>query len=131
MATAKGHGNFSITIRGHENLARTLRRAGADIGQMRAANDQAGGAIVKHARILCPVKTGRLQGSIRSKPLRGGVTVVASEGLVYGPVQHWGWPAHNIRATLFLTKGFVQARSEVNRAYQEETRKAMAQVKGV
>src|SRR6478752_2375074 len=100
MAQVKGGIDFKMTIKGQEQLARTLRRAGADLSDLSAAGTKVGARIVAKAQAYCPVRTGALRGSIRVQSVRGGVTVAASQGLVYGPVQHWGWPAHNIRATL-------------------------------
>jgi len=114
---------FSIQIRGFEAINRKLRRLGQELEDTRVANAKSGEVIVRRARVHCPVKTGRLQGSIRVKSIRGGCTVVASEGIIYGPVQHWGWPAHNIRATLFMSKGFAEARPECLAIYDTEIAK--------
>ncbi len=130
MATVKGFGNFSFRIKGNEQIARSLRRAGAELSDLHVAGAQAGAVIVARARVYCPVKTGRLQGSIRVRDPRNGCSVEASRGLIYGPVQHWGWPAHNIRATLFLTRAFTETRAEQLRFYEEDVRRAMRQVTG-
>jgi hypothetical protein len=97
---------------------------------MDAIGRTAGTIVVNRARIHCPVDTGALQASIRVRGRRNGVEVVASENLVYGPVQHWGWPAHNIRATLFMVRGFQEAEPEVIDLYEGEIQKIMNQVRG-
>jgi len=125
MAEAK------VVTRGNHVLAASLRKLGRDLAEPTVANKQAGAIIVRHARVFCPVRTGRLQGSIHVKDTRGkGVTVVASEGLVYGPVQHWGWSAHNIRATLFMTRGLEAAAPECIRMYQAQVQRDVSEVHG-
>jgi hypothetical protein len=123
-------GGLQITVRGATQLASTLRAAGQNLQRMDSANLRAGQAVVSRAKVLCPVKTGRLQGSIRVANSRGGFEVVASENLPYGRVQHWGWPAHHIRATLFLTRGLEQAQPEVLQIYQAEVANVMQGVRG-
>lgn len=130
MAGAKGFSNFAIRIKGNEQLARSLRRAGAEFEDLHVAGQKAGNVIVDRARIYCPVKTGRLRGTIKVWSVRGGCTVEASRGLVYGPVQHWGWPAHNIRATLFLTRAFAETRPQQIRFYNDDVRATLSRVKG-
>lgn len=125
MAVAK------VVTRGNHALAASLRRLGRNLESPTVANRQAGQIIVRHARVFCPVKTGRLQGSIHIKDTRGkGVTVVASEGIVYGPVQHWGWPAHHIRATLFMTRGLEAAGPECIRMYTQQVQRDVSEVHG-
>lgn len=97
---------------------------------MTAANQRAGNVVATRAKVYCPVRTGRLQGSIHPVPSVSGFEVVASEGIIYGPVQHYGWPAHNIRATLFMTKGLESSRSDVMQIYQTEVANVMRGVRG-
>jgi len=130
VAGAKGFSNFSIRVKGAEQLARSLRRSGQELSDLRASGARAGELLVQRARVYCPVKTGRLQGSIHVFSVRGGVTIQASKGIVYGPVQHWGWPAHNIRATLFMTKALAETRSQVVRIYEEGVQDTMDKVTG-
>ena len=121
---------FTIRVRGAENLARTLRAAGQNVNRMDAIGRTAGTIVVNRARVHCPVDTGALQGSIRVRGRRNGVEVVASENLAYGNAQHWGYPPHNIRATLFMVRGMQEAEPEVVRLYEGEIQKIMSQVRG-
>lgn len=124
-------GVATVTVRNAHVLAGSLRQMGRDLADPREANRRAGQLIVAASRKYAPVRTGRLRGSIHVKDTRGrGVTVVAGEGLAYGVVQHFGWPAHNIRATLFLTKGMAEASPECVRTYQQAVADAAGKVHG-
>ena len=59
-----------------------------------------------------PHKTGRLAGSIRAG--RGKTKAVVTAGrksIPYAGVQHYGWPAHHIKSSMFLVKA-LEARNE-------------------
>jgi len=120
----------TIRVRGADNLARTLRAAGQNVNRMDAIGRTAGTLVVNRARVYCPVKTGALQASIRVRARRNGCEVVASESLAYGPAQHWGYPPHNIRATLFMVRGFEEAEPGVIQLYEGEIQKIMNTVRG-
>ncbi len=123
-------GGASVTVKGGEQLAATLRKAGANIGQMTAASHKAALVVVSRAQSLCPVDTGRLRASIRSVHRLNAFEVVASESLPYGAVQEFGWPAHNIRARYYMTGAARDTQPEVIRIYSEETAKVISEVHG-
>lgn len=120
----------TIRVRGARELAGTLRAAGQSMNRLDAIGKTAGTLVVNRARVYCPVATGRLQASIRVRARRNGCEVVASENLAYGPAQHWGYPPHNIRATLFMVRGFQDAEPGVIQLYEGEIQKIMNTVRG-
>ena len=123
-------GGATVTVKGGEQLAASLRKAGANIGRMTAASHKAAEVVVNRARVLCPVDTGRLRGSIRAVHRLNAFEVVASESLPYGAVQEFGWPAHNIRPRYYMTGAARDTEPEVILIYSEETAKVISQVRG-
>ena len=75
-----------------------------------------GSLVVKTAKPLTPHKTGRLAGSIRAG--RGKTKAVVTAGrksIPYAGVQHYGWPAHHIKSTMFLVKALEAKNEEIIR----------------
>lgn len=120
----------AVTVKGGEQLAASLRKAGANIGRMTATSHKAATVVANRARVLCPVDTGALRGSIRSVHRLNAFEVVASENLPYGAVQEFGWPAHNIRARYYMTGAARDTQPEVIRIYSEEIAKVIGEVHG-
>jgi len=91
-----------IRVRGARNLRRTLRRAGDDLGNLRALHSQVAGVVAREARP--PRRTGALGGSVRPAGTKTAAIVRAGFASVpyAGPI-HWGWPARNITAQPFLS----------------------------
>jgi len=94
---------------------------------MQPVHARVGQVVVEKSRIYCPVRTGVLRASIKAEPRRTGVKIKAGgPGIPYAGVQHFGWPAHGIRATMFLTRGVKDSRPQWMTVYRE----AIAQIVG-
>lgn len=105
-------GGAVMRIQGMNKAMRALNRAGAETSDMKELMHSLGELVVKTAKPLTPHKTGRLAGSIRAG--RGKTKAVVSAGrksIPYAGVQHYGWPAHHIKSTMFLVKA-LEARNE-------------------
>jgi hypothetical protein len=120
----------SVKVTGANEFEARMRRAAVQMSDMRAPGMRAAQKVVARARVLCPVKTGRLQASIHPEVDRQRAQVIAGQGLAYAKVQHWGWPAHNIRATLFLTNALVQTQPQWIVDYQQAIDAIVARVEG-
>ena len=80
---------------------------------------------------MAPKVSGALAGSIRASRLAGGISVKAgSAGIPYANPIHWGWPARNIEASLFLTNAASQSEPEWTAFYEQELDKIIDRVKG-
>lgn len=109
-------GGAVMRIEGFNKTVRALDRAGAETQDMKDLMHSLGSLVVKTARPLTPHKTGRLAGSIRSG--RGKTKAVVTAGrksIPYAGVQHYGWPAHHIKATMFLVKALEIKNEEIVR----------------
>jgi hypothetical protein len=87
-----------VQVKGGARLRSTLRKAGADLGDLKDANQKVGQFIAQESTPIAPRgKTGRLAGSVRSARQVGRARVLAGNAAVpYAGVIHFGWPAHNI-----------------------------------
>jgi hypothetical protein len=112
--------DVTVTVKGGDRVAAALRSIADGLANMGPANTRVGQVITAQARTYCPVRTGRLQGSIHPVADPQRARVIAGEGLAYANVQHYGWPAHHIRATLFLTRGLADSQPQWMGVYQAE-----------
>jgi hypothetical protein len=116
------------TITGNKELAAGLRQAAQQMRDLRVPNSAAAARIAIRARTLCPVKTGRLQASIQLEVDPTTARVVAGQGIPYANAQHWGYPPHNIPATLFLTRALTETQPQWTVDYQQAIDAIVARV---
>ena len=82
----------SIKVEGLQETIKNLQALGADKTQIQDANYQAALTLIRRAKPLVPVRTGRLLASL--KPGRTTMYAVARAGLASVPYAnpiHWGW----------------------------------------
>lgn len=106
----------TMRIQGADRAMRALARAGAETQDMKDLMHSLGSLVVKTAKPLTPHRTGRLAGSIRAG--RGKTKAVVTAGrksIPYAGVQHYGWPAHHIKGTMFLVKALEVKNEEIVR----------------
>lgn len=86
-----------VQVEGLRQLRAQLRRAGADLGDLKRANAAAAQLVVDAAAPFAPTRTGRLRASPRASKAAGRARVLAGGAAVpyAGPI-HWGWPARGI-----------------------------------
>lgn len=82
-----------VRIDGGRRLRSTLKKAGGDLQDLRAANRRAVDTVKPVAAALAPRRSGRLDGTIRTGATIRAGTIKAGKKLVpyAGPI-HWGWP---------------------------------------
>jgi phage gpG-like protein len=116
----------TITVRGADTLARTARAAARDLADLRAVNAAVARRIAAAANP--PRRSGRLAASIT--PSSTATEAVVSSGLVYAPVQEYGWAAHGIEGRHFLQTAFDTQRAATVGAYDDAVNDAVRQIKG-
>lgn len=91
-----------LRVDGARRLRSTLKAAGGDLDDLKAAHLDAAQVVV--AAVLAPRRTGRLAGTIRAGATRRAAVVRAGTARVpyAGPI-HWGWGRRHIRSNPFLT----------------------------
>ena len=121
-----------ITVEGARNLRRTMKRAGADLGQLKDAHQAAGRIVVGAARVSGPARSGALVGSLRASRAAASATIRAGGARVpYANVIHWGWPGHNIAAQPWVTTAAQATEPEWTAAYQTAVDRVIATIQGV
>ena len=97
---------MTVTVTGLKELITACKVIDAKLpAEVRQINKDAAEIVAAAARGLAPVRSGRLQGSIRAGATQKAGTVKAGGGSIpYGPPIHWGWPRHHIRPNPFLVR---------------------------
>ena len=120
-----------VSVEGARELRRTLRAAGDDLEDLKAANLQAAQIAAEAARARAPHVTGQLAGDIRASGTKTAGTIRAGRKRIpyAGPI-HWGWPARGIEAQPYITEGAQATESIWVPLYEELMDEALAKVKG-
>lgn len=104
-----------VRVAGAQELARALRRAGADMSSMKPVYKQA--ADLTKTRVDRHVphgKTGALARSVRATgQKRKGVVRAGGRGVKYAGVINYGWPQHHIKPSYFMQQGLHEAHPQV------------------
>ena len=117
-----------VQIKGLTKLRTTMRKAGANMDDMKAANQAVERVVVSRAQAIAPRRSGDLAGSLKT-PRTAGKAVVRSN-LIYAGVIHWGWAKRNIRAQPFLTRAADETRDQWLETYTEAVQKLANSVQG-
>ena len=118
-----------VGIKGLYRLRTTLKKAGADMADMKAANQAVERTVQKRGAEIAPRgKTGKLAGSLKTPKLQARARV--SSNLIYAGVIHWGWPARNIRAQPFLEQAAQQTQSQWLGDYEKSLQQIANSVQG-
>lgn len=113
-----GGGAGRVRVKGLSKTVRALEKAGAGAQDMRDLMHEIGTLVVRAANP--PILSGRLGNTIRAG--RGKTKAVVRAGgarAPYAGVQEYGWPAHNITATHYLTEALQAERADVLRALDD------------
>lgn len=91
-------------IEGLRETIRDLERLGVDVEDLRKAFGGIAEDVTQEARDEVAVRTGGLQGTIRPARTKNKAVVRAgTAGRPYAGVINYGWPAHGIEGSDFLT----------------------------
>lgn len=121
----------AVRVVGLPRLRKTMRQAGVDMADMKAANAKAAATIAAASRARAPSRTGRLAGSVRGNKAVGRAVVMAGGArLPYGGPIHWGWPARGIGAQPFISDAARATEPSWLPAYLDDLNQILGQVKG-
>lgn len=125
-----------LKLEGGRNLRRTLREAGSDLTELKAANAQAASIVTGRAQSWAPVVSGRLAATVRSSGtktagiVRAGNNRKSASGVPYAAPIHWGWKARNIKANPFLSYSAQATEPTWLKLYDSLVNKALSKIKG-
>lgn len=117
-----------VEIRGLSRFRSTLKKAGVDMADMKAANTKAAATVAREGETRSPRVTGKLAGSLR--PARQVARARVYSSLVYAGPIHWGWPAHHIKAQEFLVEAAAVTQPEWLGEYERELQRIANTVQG-
>lgn len=101
---------------GQKRFVSTMRKAGADMKELKEVNRQA-------ANIALPaVRAGATQ--------KAGVIRAGRKNVPYAGVINYGWPARRIKPRLFVNNGVASTEGAWQRLYKQFIDRTMSQVKG-
>lgn len=94
-----------VQITGLRQVVRDLERLGVDVEDLKEAFGQISGQVVAKANQIVPHDSGRLAASIRPARTKNKAVVRAGTAgrTPYAGVINYGWAAHGIAPTGFLT----------------------------
>lgn len=125
-----------LKLEGGRNLRRTLREAGSDLTELKAANAQAASIVAGRAQSWAPVVSGRLAATVRSSGtktagiVRAGNNRKSASGVPYAAPIHWGWKARNIRANPFMSYSAQATEPTWLALYESLVNTALSKIKG-
>ena len=123
-------------VEGGRELRRTLRQAGSDLSELKAAHQKVVDAVLTEARTRAPRRTGNLAASRKATAaktagtVKGGNRRKGPTGVPYAGPIHWGWPGHNIEPNTFLVDAAETTRPTWVGIYEQEIDRILDQVKG-
>lgn len=122
--------DLGVKVRGANRLATTLRKAGADVAEMKDANQRAGAVVAAQAKVLAPKRTGRLAGSIKPSRRQRGVQVRVGIRAAYPGVQNYGSAKRNIRPKYYMQHALASKQAEAVDIYFAEMERLVSKVQG-
>jgi hypothetical protein len=117
-----------IKVAGFKQAVKALQAIGVPVAEIKAAGSEAGELVAGQARLLAPVRTGRLRNSIRVSKALNRVSVSAgnNKSVPYANPIHWGWFKRNIKPQPFFVKALGITRDEVYQNYYRSLDKLIA-----
>jgi len=114
-----------IRVEGSREVRRALKGLGADVHDMTDLHRSIAQSVlplvqsrVRHG------KTGKLAGSFRVRASTAKAAI--GSGLVYAPVQEFGWPRHGIAPSRAVVNAVVGAQASIAAQYQTGVGKLVA-----
>jgi len=121
----------TVRVEGLDQLVRTMRKAGEDLGALKDAHAAVGRMIAAQAQAYVPRRTGALAGTIRAaRQARKAMVVAGRTSVPYAGPIHWGWPSRGIAADPFLSNAATDTESRWVPIYLKDVQAAVDQVKG-
>lgn len=118
----------ALQIKGLSRFRATMKKAGADMADLKEANVSVGQTVATRAKSIGPQRTGRLVGSI--VPAKTVARARVRSSLIYAPVIHYGWPKRHIKPQPFVLEAAAETQSEWMAEYERSLQKISNTVQG-
>ena len=122
----------ALYVVGQKRFVATMRKAGADMKQLKEVNRKAAAVALPAVQALPPHgSTGRLAGSVRvGATQKAGVIRAGRKNVPYAGVINYGWPARHIKGSQFVNNGVASTEPQWSRLYEQFVNQTLNQVKG-
>lgn len=122
----------ALYVVGQKRFVATMRKAGADLKQLKEVNRQAAGVALPAVKALAPRgRTGRLAGSVRiGATQKAGIIRAGHKSVPYAGVINYGWPRRRIVGRQFVNSGVASTEPQWTRLYKQYVDKTLEQIKG-
>ena len=121
-----------IRVEGAARLRRTLKAAGRDLTDLKAAHAKAAKIAQVAAAAQTPVVSGTLKASLRSSGTStAGIIRAGGAKVPYAAPIHWGWPSRGIAAQPFISTGAQASEPVWIRVFETDLDRILDQVKGM
>lgn len=122
----------AVRVEGGRRLRATMKAAGHDLDDLKAAHAAAVGIVVPVAQAGAPVEDGYLAGSVRGAGTVSAAIIRAGKKLVpYAAPIHWGWFKKHIRPNPWLSRAAQTTEPAWQRVYIDAVDQAIDQIKGL
>ena len=119
----------ALQIEGGRKLRRAFREVGDDMSDLKELHKRLADDVADSAKRKVPVRSGRLERSVRGSGTKTAARVDAGNNRKSGPSSvpyagpiHFGWGARGIRPQPFLYDALDDRREAVVRAYNDQVR---------
>lgn len=116
------------TLIGDDVLRATMARASHDLAHLDGAATKTSRLVTQRARDRAPKRSGRLASSVVARVDAGDVAV--GSDLIYAPVIHNGWAAHNITPNPFLIPVAADTQTVWVGYYRDDVQSAISKIRG-
>lgn len=120
----------TVRVEGARELRATMRKAGLDMSDLKAAHKAAAGIVVSGARP--PYRSGALSRSTRTGATQTRASVMAGRArtVPYANPIHWGWFSRHIKATPWLSIAAQQTEPLWTETYRAAVAAIIDKIKG-
>ena len=115
-----------VRVQGFNKAVRAVRDIGVPASEVKQAGKDSAQVVANEARMLVPVRTGRLRDSIRLSSTLRSVKITAGNnrttrsGIPYANPIHWGWFRRNIKPQPFFVRALGLTRDQVYNNYYKQ-----------
>jgi hypothetical protein len=122
----------AVKVEGGARLRRTLKRAGVDLADLKAAHIAVAETVITAQKPTVPRRTGLLSATVRSAKQQNQAIVYAGKAAVpYANAVHWGNKKANIKSNPWLWEAARRSEPQWLAEYEREIIRIIGSVKGM
>ena len=124
--------DVGFEVEGLQSVSKALQKAGAfeTMREMKSANLEAAQTVADQSKVEVPVRSGKLQKSIKvsGTSKESFVRAGSPKTTPYANPIHWGWARRGISPQPFIYEAWDKRIGEVKKAYEKQFRKLRKRV---